>query len=78
MAAGRRRHDHHPACQAARCDEPAVGCRYPGAQADQGGRRGAGQQDGPHRLGSAQARRDLSEASTGSVGEDEVLKSLAG
>ncbi len=25
MAAGRRRHDHHPACQAARCDEPAVG-----------------------------------------------------
>ena len=64
MAAGRRRHEHHLAGQAARHDEPALACGPDGQETDQGCGRGPSQQDRPHGLGRPYARGDLPASSS--------------
>ena len=54
----------HPPCQAARYDGPVAGEPHR-RQADQGGGRGAGQQERPYRLGATATWWDLSQACDG-------------
>jgi transposase len=68
MAAGGRRHDDDPPCQAQRHHEPAVAGRPHRSQADQSCRRRLGQQDRPHRLGAARPTGELSSSQAEGAG----------
>ncbi len=64
LAAGRRRHVGDPASQDTR-HRRSLARRADRPQADQGRRRGAGQQERPHRLGVVETWRDLSQTGLG-------------